>query len=99
MLGRVVAEGTGQKAAVAGYEVGGKTGTTRIFDPETGEYGDDVMASFIGIGPIEDARLAVGVFVDSPQSPVEATGGDVAAPAFSEIMQFSLYRLGIGGQQ
>jgi len=99
MLARVVDEGTGSSASVAGYEVGGKTGTTRIFDSEAGEYGEDVMASFIGIGPIKDARLAVGVFVESPQTPEDATGGDVAAPAFAEIMEFSLFRLGIGGSQ
>ena len=96
MLARVVAEGTGYKAAVPGYTIGGKTGTTRIFDVETAEYGDDVMASFIGIGPVDDANLAVGVFVDSPQIPEEATGGDVAAPTFARIMEFALYRLGIG---
>ncbi len=96
MLAGVVNEGTGKAAAVPGYTVGGKTGTTRIFDQEAGEYGDDVMASFIGIGPIEDARLAVGVFVESPRSPDNPTGGDVAAPAFADIMQFSLHRLGVG---
>ncbi len=99
MLARVVAEGTGQAATVPGYAVGGKTGTTRIFDTTLGEYGEDVMASFIGIGPIEDAHLAVGVFVDSPRSPEHPTGGDVAAPAFADIMQFSLHRLGIGREQ
>ncbi len=99
MLARVVAEGTGKAAAIPGYAVGGKTGTTRIFDTSLGEYGDDVMASFIGIGPIADARLAVGVFVDSPQAPENPTGGEVAAPVFADIMQFSFHRLGIGATQ
>ena len=103
MLSGVVEGGTGRLAQVPGYSVGGKTGTTEKFEPELvcpgtevpGCYGDDVVASFIGIGPIDDPRLAVGVFVDSPSVEKKRTGGVAAAPTFSRVMRFSLHQLGV----
>jgi cell division protein FtsI (penicillin-binding protein 3) len=103
MLTGVVQGGTGRLAQVAGYAVGGKTGTTEKFEPDLlcpgaelpGCYGDDVVASFIGIGPIDDPRLAVGVFVDSPSVEKKRTGGVAAAPTFSRVMRFSLHQLGV----
>jgi cell division protein FtsI (penicillin-binding protein 3) len=103
MLTGVVQGGTGRLAQVPGYVVGGKTGTTEKFEPDLlcpgaevpGCYGDDVVASFIGIGPIPDPRLAVGVFVDSPSVEKKRTGGVAAAPAFSQVMRFSLHQLGV----
>jgi cell division protein FtsI (penicillin-binding protein 3) len=99
----VVEGGTGQLAQVPGYAVGGKTGTTEKFEPELlcpgatvpGCYGDDVVASFIGIGPSDDPRLAIGVFVDSPRADKKRTGGVAAAPAFSRVMRFALHQLGV----
>lgn len=103
MLTGVVEVGTGKRAQVDGYSVAGKTGTTEKFDPELacpgsvvpGCYGDDVVASFIGIGPTDQPRLAIGVFVDSPTAERSRTGGSAAAPAFAEIMQFALHQLGV----
>jgi cell division protein FtsI (penicillin-binding protein 3) len=103
MLTGVVEGGTGQLAQVPGYAVGGKTGTTEKFEPELlcpgatvpGCYGDDVVASFIGIGPSDDPRLAIGVFVDSPRADKKRTGGVAAAPAFSRVMRFALHQLGV----
>jgi len=103
MLAGVVDTGTGTLAAVEGYSVAGKTGTTRKFEPDlacpgsatAGCYGDDVVASFIGIGPTEDTQLAVGVFIDSPSAEKRRTGGTAAAPAFSEVMRFALHQLGV----
>lgn len=103
MLIGVVEGGTGQLAQVPGYSIGGKTGTTEKFDADLicpgtttpGCYGDDVVASFIGIGPSADPRLAIGVFVDSPSAEKKRTGGVAAAPAFSRVMRFALHQLGV----
>lgn len=86
-------EGTGRGARIEGYSVGGKTGTSRVF--EDGEYHDDrFMASFIGMAPIDDPRLVVAVLVEEPQKPTYS-GGTAAAPAFAEVMLKALHQLGI----
>lgn len=81
---RVVAEGTGMRAYVAGYRVGGKTGTAQKVDPKTHAYGHLYMANFIGIAPIDDPNLVVVVMVDAPRK--LHSGGMVAAPVFAEIV-------------
>ncbi|MDH3470245.1 MAG: penicillin-binding protein 2 [Acidimicrobiia bacterium] len=93
MLAGVVEKGTGRQAAVAGYRVGGKTGTTRKYDETVGDYGDNVISSFIGIAPIENPRLVVAVVIDSPAG--GEFGGQVAAPAFSQIALSALHQLGV----
>ncbi len=86
-------EGTGVAARIAGYDVGGKTGTSRVF--EDGEYHDDrFMASFIGMAPVDDPRLVVAVLVEEPQGKAYS-GGTAAAPAFAEVMEKALQQLGI----
>lgn len=83
MLEMVVSpEGTARKAAVPGYRVGGKTGTAHKL--VAGRYANKYLASFVGIGPISDPRLVVGVVVDEPVG--AHYGGDVAAPVFAEVM-------------
>ena len=84
MLTAVVNSGTGVKAAVSGYTVAGKTGTARK-PPYTGAY----MASFVGFAPAEAPRLAAIVVLDEPRAG-SYYGGDVAAPAFGQIMQEAL---------
>lgn len=86
MLTQVVASGTGACAAVPGYTVAGKTGTSRKQDGNGG-YGDGYFASFIGFAPAESPRLAAIVVLDEP---VPIYGGRASAPVFSEIMQFGL---------
>ncbi len=97
LLKTVVDDGTGTKAAVRGYTAGGKTGTTRRFDQDLGVYTDDYVASFVGMAPVEDPRLVIAVVIDSPQgdSVLERTGGAVAAPLFSEVMEASLHQMGV----
>lgn len=93
MLETVVGEGgTAPKAAVPGYRVGGKTGTA--YKVENGRYVHRYVASFVGIAPISNPRLVVAVMLDDPQGDVHF-GGDVAGPAFSQIMGASLRQLGI----
>ena len=92
MLEMVVSpEGTARKAAVPGYRVGGKTGTAHKL--VGGRYANKYLASFVGIGPISDPRLVVGVVVDEPVG--AHYGGDVAGPVFSEVMGGALRTLGV----
>jgi cell division protein FtsI (penicillin-binding protein 3) len=85
-------DGTGRQAAVPGYSVGGKTGTTRRFVEGEG-YTGDFVASFIGMAPIEDPEIVVAVVVDAPFS--DNTGGRAAAPAFAEIVERTLHQMGV----
>ncbi len=94
MLESVVsAEGTGRRAAVAGYRVAGKTGTVKKFAP--GGYSEDrYMALFAGIAPATRPRLAVVVVIDDPSNG-EYYGGAVAAPVFSHVVEGALRILAI----
>ncbi|RKZ34859.1 MAG: penicillin-binding protein 2, partial [Gammaproteobacteria bacterium] len=94
MLETVVgAGGTGQRAAVPGYRVAGKTGTVR--KPAPGGYAEDrYMAVFAGFAPASSPRLVVVVTVDEPAG-TEYYGGQVAAPVFAEVVGGALRLLGI----
>ena len=94
MLRKVVSEqGTGQLADVKGYEVAGKTGTAeKIID---GHYSDTKFtSSFVGYAPADDPQLLIAVVVDEPGGSTYY-GGDVAAPAFEKIAEFSLQNMRI----
>ena len=98
MLKSVVDSGTGVRAAVPGYTVGGKTGTSRKFDFSRGEYSDEYVASFVGMAPVDHPRLVIAVVIDSPNSGeaiTARTGGVVAAPLFAQVMEGSLHQMGI----
>lgn len=88
-------EGSGTLAAIPGITVAGKTGTTEVFDEQTGAYSKkDNIASFIGIVPAQDPILTILVVIESPQS--SSYGGLVAAPIFREIAERSLVFLSTG---
>jgi cell division protein FtsI (penicillin-binding protein 3) len=91
MMKDVVAEGTGQYAAIAGYQVAGKTGTAQKPDSDGGYATDRYVASFVGIVPASRPRLVVIVTVDEPRGAI--WGGVVAAPAFQQIARFDLQYL------
>lgn len=93
MLASVVnPQGTGFKAAVAGYHVGGKTGTSRVAIP--GGYSKtEHIATFVGVAPISNPRLIIVVKVDDPKKSYYASY--VAAPAFSKIMGGALRLLNV----
>jgi cell division protein FtsI/penicillin-binding protein 2 len=91
MLKDVVAEGTGQYAAMPGYQVAGKTGTAQKPDAHGGYATGRYVASFVGIVPASRPRLVVLVAVDEPHGAI--WGGVVAAPAFQEIARFDLQYL------
>jgi cell division protein FtsI (penicillin-binding protein 3) len=93
MMRDVVVEGTGQEAALPGYQVAGKTGTAAKPDPSGGYSTSDYVASFVGVVPATNPRLVVLVTVDEPRGAI--WGGVVAAPAFAEIARFGLQYLEI----
>jgi cell division protein FtsI/penicillin-binding protein 2 len=88
-------EGTASQVSIPGYQLAGKTGTANKIDPDTGEYSaSKFVASFIGFAPASDPKLLCAVVVDEPGSG-SIYGGQVAAPAFGQIMSFALPYLGI----
>jgi cell division protein FtsI (penicillin-binding protein 3) len=91
MMKDVVAEGTGQFAAIPGYQVAGKTGTAQKPDSHGGYATGRYVASFVGIVPASRPRLVVLVTVDEPRGAI--WGGVVAAPAFQQIARFDLQHL------
>ncbi len=92
MLLGVVAEGTAPCAAIPGYEVAGKTGTSRKLGADGRYVSGLTMASFVGFAPALRPELAAIVVLDEP---VDIVGGAASAPVFADIMRFSLARLGI----
>lgn len=84
--------GTATRIKLDGYRVGGKTGTSK--KAAFGGYGDEYVGYFAGIAPVSDPRLAVVVMINEPAGDVYY-GGDVAGPAFSEIMSGSLRILNV----
>lgn len=89
MLATVVQEGgTAPMAAIAGYDIAGKTGTAQAIDPLCGCYDGDTIGSFIGMAPIDAPELVVGVTIVRPS--VQQFGGELAGPVFKEIMTYAL---------
>ncbi|HYG69124.1 MAG TPA: penicillin-binding transpeptidase domain-containing protein [Anaeromyxobacteraceae bacterium] len=89
-----VEDGTGKRARLDGWRIAGKTGTAQKVDPVSGGYVNDRhFASFVGFAPAEDPRVVVGVFLDEPKG--EIHGGEVAAPAFREIVEYALKMFGV----
>lgn len=93
LLANVVESGTGRLASVAGYRVGGKTGTANKLDANGG-YTDETIASFVGMAPIDDPKVVIAVIVDDPAWEYR-TGGSAAAPAFADVMEAALHALGV----
>lgn len=83
-LKRVVSqEGTAAKAAIPGFQVAGKTGTSQKL--VNGQYAHDRhISSFIGFFPAADPEICIYVMLDTPKGR-EQYGGSVAAPVFREI--------------
>ncbi|MBN2899410.1 MAG: PASTA domain-containing protein [Clostridia bacterium] len=92
MMESVVENGSGKKAYIPGIRIGGKTGTSEKI--VAGDYSKDLaIASFYGIAPLEDPKIAVLVIVDEPDD--TNFGSVVAAPVAREIMEDSLRYLGV----
>ncbi len=101
MLQRVVEGGTGHRAEIDRFTVGGKTGTSDKFDVEQGVYSEDeTIAWFVGIAPVEHPEIVTVVVLDSPKGMLEdgtelKFGGASAAPVFAEIAEAALHQLGV----
>lgn len=92
-LESVVAKGTGGKAFVDSYRVGGKTGTAQ--KAQGGRYlENNYIVSFMGFAPADDPQIVVYVAVDNPKG-VTAFGGTVVAPIAGNIMEDSLRAMGV----
>jgi cell division protein FtsI (penicillin-binding protein 3) len=84
ILVRAVDAGTGKNAAIPGYAIAGKTGTSKKIDPRTGQYvSNKNVASFCGFFPADKPRYTILVILDNPK--LFYYGGETAAPAFQEI--------------
>ena len=87
--------GTALRAQVAGYRVGGKTGTAHKLGPK-GYEPDKYVASFVGIAPASNPRLIMAVMIDEPSIENEQYyGGVSAAPVFSAVMADALRMLAV----
>ena len=98
LLYAVVSEGTGKKAAVPGYLVGGKTGTAE--KAIGGVYKrDSMITNFVGVFPIDRPRYAVLTLMDEPKGTEEtfgfATAGWTAAPVAGKVIERIAPILGI----
>ena len=92
-LESVVAKGTGRKAFVDGYRVGGKTGTAQKVGPDGRYLTNNHIVSFIGFAPADDPQMIVYVAVDNPKG--IQFGGIVAAPIAGNILEDGLRYLGV----
>jgi len=88
----VVEDGGGGNAKIAGYRIGGKTGTADK-PSASGGYSNDTYSSFIGMAPMNDPQLTVLVVVDSPQG--VQFGSATAAPIAKEFLENALPYLGV----
>jgi len=77
-------KGTGKRAMIDGYSVGGKTGTLHKVKPGGGYDQSRYMSAFAGLSPIENPRLVTVVVIDEPRDG-DYFGGLVAAPVFSDV--------------
>ena len=85
--------GTGQRAQVPLYQVGGKTGTVHSVG-ESGYKKNEYKALFAGVAPIENPEIAIVVVIDAPAG-AEYYGGEVAAPVFSRVVTGAMRLLDI----
>ena len=89
LLESVVSEGTGNRAYLEGYTIGGKTATSEKLPRRSGKY----IASFIGFAPAENPQVIALVLIDEPQGIYY--GGTIAAPLVGELFDNILPYLGI----
>jgi len=90
LMESVVAEGTAKNAKVAGFSIGGKTGTSEkidVFD-DKGQRVQDKIVSFVGVAPMDDPQYIVLVALDTPSrsTGIYISGGVMAAPTVGAVM-------------
>lgn len=93
MMKSVVDNGTGKNGYVAGYGVGGKTGTsTKLGESKEGQ-GDKYIVSFAAIAPSENPEIAMIIIVDEPNQ--DLGGGALCAPIAAQVVEQAMSILGI----
>ncbi len=93
LLVDVVENGTGKAAAINGYSIAGKTGTSQKYIPGKGYSQTKFVSSFVGYAPANNPQVLVLLVIDEPQGAYY--GGQVAAPSFKNIMKKTLRYLEI----
>ena len=91
MMESVVTEGTGKNAAVTGYSIGGKTGTS---EPTESNKDEGYVASYVAISPIEDTKVTLLLTLYDPQGDSHQ-GGTIAGPVVSQMLSEILPYLGV----
>ncbi len=92
MMESVVTIGTGKHAAVSGYSIGGKTGTS---EPTEANAEEGYVASYVAISPVEDTQITLLLTLYDPQGKNGHQGGQVAGPVVSQMLSEILPYLGI----
>ena len=99
LLESVVTEGTAKNAAVAGFSIGGKTGTSEKIDvlDQNGQPTLDKIVSFVGVAPMDDPQYIVLVALDTPSrsTGIYISGGVMAAPTVGAVLGDILPYLGV----
>ena len=99
LLESVVLEGTAKNASVAGFSIGGKTGTSEKIDvlDENGKPTLDKIVSFVGVAPMDNPEYIVLVALDTPSraTGIYISGGVMAAPTVGAVMADILPYLGV----
>jgi stage V sporulation protein D (sporulation-specific penicillin-binding protein) len=89
VLEQVVAEGSGKKAAVRGFSIGGKTATSEKLPRSLKKY----ISSFVGFAPAEDPKVIALITIDEPEGIYY--GGTIAAPVVGKLFENILPYLGV----
>lgn len=92
MMESVVTQGTGRNAAVSGYSIGGKTGTS---EPTEANADEGYVASYVAISPIEDTQIVLLLTLYRPQGKNGHQGGQIAGPVVSQMLTEILPYLGV----
>ncbi len=93
ILEHVVSEGSGKKAAIEGYRIGGKTATSEKLPRSRKKY----ISSFIGFAPADDPAVIALITIDEPEGIYY--GGTIAAPVIADLFQNILPALGIQAEE
>ena len=92
MMESVVTDGTGRHAAVNGYSIGGKTGTS---EPTEANADEGYVASYVAISPVEDTKIVLLVTLYDPKGENGHQGGQVAGPVVSQMLSEILPYMGV----
>ena len=89
ILEDTVEKGTGKRARIEGYAIGGKTGTAQLSAGKSGYIKNEYLSSFIGFFPVDNPKYVVMAMFMRPQSDIQSNkfGGVVAAPVVGNVIR------------